>query len=92
MKYIATKFGAFGVGLIGGLMITFFFLSVTFAASEHISGNVGQSIGGLVTDGRQAAQSGTRLAGPPALALRFNTPQTGPLDNNTYLPIVIKGQ
>lgn len=87
MKYMTTKFGAFGAGLIGGLLVTFLFLSVTLAA-----GDIGRKMPGFINNGRPAAQSSSRIAGPPPLALRLSTGQTPSPDNNNYLPIIIKGQ
>jgi hypothetical protein len=87
MKYTATRFGAFGAGLIGGLLATFLFLSVTLAA-----GDISREMPGFINNGRPAAQSSGRIAGPPPLALRLSTGQSPSPDNNIYLPLIIKGQ
>jgi hypothetical protein len=86
MKYTATKFGAFGAGLIGGLLATFLFLSVTLAADD-----IGRERLGFINNGGPAAQSSGRIAGPPPLALRLSAAQSpSPEDNNIYLPLITK--
>ena len=85
MKYTATKFGAFGVGLIGGLLATFLFLSVTLAA-----GDIGRERSGFINNGRPSAQISSRIAGPPPLALRLSAGSDLSPDNNIYLPLITK--
>jgi hypothetical protein len=92
MKYLTTKFGAFGAGLIGGLLVTFLFLSVTLAAGENRPNDIGREMPGFINNGRPAAQSNSRIAGPPPLALRLSAGQNPSPDNNNYLPLIIKGQ
>jgi hypothetical protein len=87
MNYTATKFGAFGAGLIGGLLATFLFLSVTLAADD-----IGRKTSGFINNGRPAAQSNSRIAGPPPLTLRLSTGQSPSPDNNIYLPLIVKEQ
>jgi hypothetical protein len=89
MKYTAIKFGAFSTGLIGGLLVTFLFLSVTLAAGENRPNDTGREIPGFINNGRPAAQSSSRIAGPPPLALRLSTGQ-GPSTDNVYLPLIIR--
>lgn len=97
MNYLTMKLGAFGAGLLGGLLVTFLWLGVSLAANE------GPGLTRLTDLARPAAQTVDRIAGPPPLALRLSpaaqptpgptpegTPGPAPLDKFTFLPIVLK--
>lgn len=91
MTSIATKLGTFGAGLLGGLMVTFLFLSMTLAADENGPNSTGLKMTDFMNNGRPMAQGSSRIAGPPPLALRVSTGQSPSPDKTIFLPLIIKG-